>query len=71
MINEHIKLQKRGNPLFPFSDSALHTKLNDLENNIVRDVQIGSIMQDKAILIQIYGDQKLNYDLIESLLAEK
>ncbi len=38
LINEHIRLQKRGNPLYPFMDNSLRGKIANLENNISQDV---------------------------------
>lgn len=34
LINEHIKLQKKGNPLYPYMDSDLRFRLANLEKNI-------------------------------------
>jgi hypothetical protein len=57
LINEHIKLQKQGNPLYPFHDSTLKSRLASLENNIVgEDVMVGSIMIDKSKIVRIYSD---------------
>lgn len=71
LINEHIKMQMLGNPLYPFQDSSLRNKLASMESNIIQDVQVGSIMIDKSRLIKLYTDMKLDMNLLKALVKAR
>ena len=64
LINEHIKLQKRGNPLLPFLDTSLRSRIATLESNLTEDVSVGSVMQDKSKIVKVYTDMKLDMNLL-------
>lgn len=71
MINMHIQMQKKDDPLFLFNDPGMKGKLAKLQSNFGQDVPVGSIMVDKSKIVTIYTDTKLDSSLLNVLMKRR
>jgi hypothetical protein len=70
MINDHIKYERKKKPNHPFGD-LVWAKITELENNIIDEITVSTIMKDISKTAIISQESKLDLDFDRKLLKLK